>query len=227
MPKPPNPDKVQVPCHAEPEHALPADETTARSPRALGRVSLVTTVEGGESMTVSLRNSPSRAQTACLRRTSRSAAAVVVELRLEHNRKVVFLTQARTELLRSAVSSSSVHFLRRPGRPCGRSPRLTSALPEASVPRSQAVHAADPSVTVLGIPADRLQHALLPDTFGFQPVSAVSFSWPTRSAVTSLAPGRWRVGRDDLAIVGPEALRLADAHDQSTQSRIEMFSPCP
>ena len=28
------------------------------------------------------------------------------------------------------------------------------------------------------------------ETFGIQPVSAVSFSWPTRSAITSLAPGR-------------------------------------
>jgi len=28
------------------------------------------------------------------------------------------------------------------------------------------------------------------ETFGSQPVSAVSFSWPTRSAITSLAPGR-------------------------------------
>ena len=53
------------------------------------------------------------------------------------------------------------------------------------------------------------------ETLGSQPVSRVSFSWPTRRASTSLAPGRKRLSVEtSLRSGGPVAVLLAEAQDR-------------
>ena len=99
----------------------------------------------------------------------------------------------------------------------------------SGVPVDEPVDAADPALAVLGVPADRLRGRLPPTTrCGSQPVSAVSFSWPTRSAITSLAPGRYRDAVETTSRpAGQKPSSSPTRRMRSTQSRIEMFSPWP
>src|SRR5207237_10167458 len=62
-------------------------------------------------------------------------------------------------------------------------------------------------------------------TVGSQPVSRFSFSYPTRSAITSLAPGRKRSGTETTSRAGQCPSASPTRRINAAQSPIEMFLP--
>ena len=81
--------------------------------------------------------------------------------------------------------------------------------------RREPVDAAEPAVAVLGVPADRAQHALLPRDLRL-PAGLARQLLVADAERHHLARARpeARRRRHDLAVAGPEAVLLADAEDQ-------------